>query len=172
MEKLHRRLAALILPLAMGVLLFATGGMVHAASERASATLHLMAVVSPKIKLQVTRETIQIAPTMQDLDRGYLEVPGAAELLVWTNIKNGLSIIARAEGDLHGTQGGLIPLSALSFSLNGEDLRPFTVSDQIVYVGKGQEIRSAKRIDYRLNLDWRTEPDTYAVNITFTVMGN
>lgn len=142
------------------------------AAHRASASMQLVAMVAPKVKVQVTKETTQIVATMEDFDRGYVEMPVAAELLVWTNNKSGLSIIARADGDLRGSRGGSIPLSALSISTNGNGFRPFASTDQLVYVGSGQEVRSPKRIDYRLQLDWKTEPDTYAVNITFTVMGN
>jgi hypothetical protein len=160
-----------ILILALAVLICQTGT-AWAASERASATLRLVAVVSPKVKLQVARDTSQIAATVEDLDRGYVEIPNAAELLVWTNSKSGLTITAQVGETLQGAKGHSIPISALSFSVNGEGFRPFVAGDQVVYVGRGQEIRSSKRIDYRLSLDWGTEPDTYAVNITFTVIGN
>lgn len=171
MTKGRKRWGVVILVLALATILTEVG-ISWAASDRASATLMLVAVVSPKVKLQVNRETAQIAATMEDLDRGYVEVQGAAEFLVWTNSKSGLSISARANGDLQGSKGNTIPISALSVSVNGEGFRPLVSGDQVVYVGTGQEIRSLKRIDYRLNLDWKTVPDTYAVNLTFTVMGN
>jgi len=142
------------------------------ASERASATLRLVALVAPKVKMQVYRETAQIAASMEDLDRGYVEITNAAEILVWTNSRSGLTLTAQAGASLQGTRGNSIPISALSFSLNGEGFRPFTSGQQVIYVGSGQEIRSSKRIDYRLNLDWKIEPDTYSVNVTYTVMGN
>jgi len=170
MAKKRIRLGITALIVLMGVIL--GPGATARAGDHASATLRLVAMVTTKVKLQVARETAQIAATLEDLDRGYLEMPGAAELLVWTNSKSGLSITARAEGDLHGTKGSSIPISALSFSVNGEAPRPFTAGDQVVYVGKGQEIRSSKRINYRLDLDWKTEPDTYSVDITYTVIGN
>jgi len=160
-----------ILILALTILISQIG-IAWAVADRSSATLHLVAMVSPKVKLQVARETSQIAATMEDLDRGYVEVPNAVELLVWTNSRNGLTITAQVGETLQGAKGHSIPISALSVSVNGEGFRPFTPGDQIIYVGRGQEIRSSKRIDYRLNLDWRTQPDTYAVNITLTVTGN
>ena len=171
MTKGRKRWGVVILVLALATILTEVG-ISWAASDRASATLMLVAVVSPKVKLQVNRETAQIAATMEDLDRGYVEIPNAAEVLVWTNSKSGLTITGQVEGSLQGTKGNSIPISALSFSVNGQGFRPFTSGEQVIYTGSGQEIRSSKRIDYRLNLDWKTVPDTYAVNLTFTVMGN
>jgi len=103
MAKGRKRWGVVILVLALATILTEVG-ISWAASDRASATLMLVAVVTPKVKLQVNRETAQIAATIEDLDRGYVEVPGAAEFLVWTNSKSGLSITARASGDLQGSK--------------------------------------------------------------------
>jgi len=167
----RRRVAIVIISLGMWFFLLA-GRMAWSGSPHAFATLRLIAVVSPKVKLELLRQTSQIGATREDLDRGYVEIPNAAELVVSTNIKSGLAIIARVGGNLQGSKGDSIPVSALSFSVNGEGFRPFAASEQVIYVGRGQEIRSLKRLDYRLNLDGKAEPDSYFVNITFTVMAN
>jgi len=143
-----------------------------AESHQASATLRLVAVVSPRVKLQVLRETTEVVASIEDLDRGYLDVPGAAELLVWTNSPSGLTISASVEGSLRGSRGNQIPITALSYSLDGSESRPFTSGNQVIYAGTKQEVRSLKRISYRLNLDWATSVDIYSINIAYTVNSN
>ncbi|MDH7499037.1 MAG: hypothetical protein QHH30_01465 [candidate division NC10 bacterium] len=148
------------------------GRLAWSGNPHASTTLRLTAVVKPKVKLMVLHQTSQITPTPQDLHQGCLEIPNAAQLLVSTNLKEGLSALAQVWESLQGSNGHSLPISALSFSLNGGAFRPFAAGEQVIYAGFGQEVCRLKRLDYRLNLDRQAQPDTYRVNITFTVIGH
>jgi hypothetical protein len=142
------------------------------AAEQASATLRLVAVVSPKVKIQLEQETVQIAASTEDLERGYVEIPRAAQLLVWTNSRSGLTLTAQAEAVLRGAKGHTLPISSLSYSFNGGSFQSFRPGEQVIYVGQGREVGARKWMDYRLNLNWSVEPDTYTVNVTYTVTPN
>lgn len=140
-----------------------------AATFSKSAEVELKIIINPYTKLEVNKNQVQIVPTRDDIDRGYVEVPAAAQMKLFTNVRQGASLTARAQGKLIGSRGQEIPLSNLMFRVEGEqNYRPFNSEEVMVYKSSGTEFGTVKKIDYRVNLGWGTEADTYNVMITYT----
>lgn len=140
-----------------------------AAALSNSGEVQVKIIVHPYTKLVMEKNEVEMVPTRDDIDRGYVEVRGASQMKLYTNVRQGASLSARAQGKLVGSRGQEIPLSSLMFKVEGEqNYRPFSGEDVLVYKSSGKELGTVKKIDYRVNLDWGTEADTYKVMITYT----
>lgn len=150
-------------------LLFLAFYATHAAAASKSADVQIKIIVHPFTKLVMEKNQVEIVPTRDDIDKGYVEVLGASQVKLFTNVRQGASLTARAQGKLIGSRGQEIPLSNLMFRVEGEqNYRPLNSDEVLVYKSPSKEFGTVKRVDYRVNLGWETEADTYKVMITYT----
>lgn len=147
------------------IIFFAT----HALAASNSAQVQITITVKPYTKLVMENNQVEIVPTREDIEKGYVEILGAAQMKLYTNVRQGASLTARAQGKLIGSRGQEIPLSNFFFRVEGEqNYRPFNSEEVLVYKSPGKELGAVKKIDYRVNLGWEAEPDVYKVMIIYT----
>jgi hypothetical protein len=169
LKQFLKELDFLLIILGALMLLFLIFYATHALAASKSVDVQVSIIVHPYTKLLMEKNLVQIVPTREDIDKGYAEVQGGSVVKLFTNVRQGASLTAHAQGKLVGSRGREIPLSNLMFRVEGEpNYRPFTAEEVLVYKSSHYELGAVKKIDYRLNLGWDTEADTYNVIISYT----
>lgn len=94
-----------------------------------SAKLHLTATVPPYVSLNATQRITSYQVRSEDLQRGYVDLPGAVTVTVRSNLSSGVPIVVDngGIGQVLLRESGLGTFADGSFTLNTAGFLPYTV---------------------------------------------
>jgi hypothetical protein len=139
----------------------------------ATSPLHIVSLVRPRAKVQILDQTTQITVGPEDLKRGYVDVPQAVVLKVWTNSRHGATLLVQSMGQLVGPQGYTLPSGQLSYRMTGAGgLDQGSSGLRGLPVALSQEQGAVRQIAYRLDLTSDTPAGIYQLPVTYLVTPN
>lgn len=121
-----------------------------------AARLQVSAIVSPFLSFQATQQVASFKVGMDEIERGYVDIPGALALSVRTNLKEGVPVLVENEGPAK------ISVKETGTAAFGDG--PFTVSTANIATGS----LITKRYDARVELPLGTRPGLHPFHLLVT----
>ncbi len=162
------------LALAAGLLFALLAVTPTSAAAQAQANANATIDIPQVLYIEVTNTTISFPqPTAADFNNGDVAADVSSDITHRGNVAHDVTISADASNFSGGS--GSKPASDMKWSADGgsnwNDLT--TTGTNVVTGASAGQHNSAETIDYRMVLDYSTDsPDTYTLNLTYSVVAN
>ena len=129
-----------------------------------------------RASLDITLDTATVSfgtLTRTDLDTGFVELTAAAtyalRVTITDTVPQNWTLSTRVSAPYFTAAFGAKPCGDLQWRLNGGgNYTAYTVSDAAAATGNGN---ATVDFDFKLLTSWSDEPDTYNINIVYTISG-
>lgn len=133
-----------------------------------SQSVRVTVVVRKKARLETYRIAKSISVTLEDIARGYADLPQAAQLAVWCNSLDGVTVEVGLEGGIIDPAGVRKPRGLMAYRLSDSGaFVPFNGKPTSLYESSQKETAKGLAIDLRLYLPPDATPGSYSFDLSF-----